>query len=118
MGCLAWFLASVAACGGVVESDAGSAGSGGSSAGPQFACPICGNAKLSCVVNGNTDTLVRAATSKTGCAFDFDSSAFSIDCDSQTFCVGGIGCAKYSVSGRAISVNSTFGRVSCAPSKG
>src|SRR5450432_3602741 len=81
LGILGLSLAS--ACGGVVESDG--TGSGGAGPAAQYACPICSNAKLSCVVNGSTDSLVRAATSKTGCAFDFDSSSFSVDCDTQTF---------------------------------
>src|SRR5450432_2096335 len=105
----------MAACGGTVETDAGASAAGSASAPPQYACPICSNAKLSCVVNGNTDSLVRAVSSKTGCAFDFDSSSFSIDCASQTFCIEGIGCSQYTVSDSAFSVSSSFGRVDCSP---
>ena len=83
----------------------------------QYACPICSNAKLGCVVNGSTDTLLRVTNSKTGCAFDFNSSSFTVDCSTQNFCIEGIGCSKYTASGSTFSVNSAFGRVNCAPTK-
>ncbi|HEX3774778.1 MAG TPA: hypothetical protein VHV51_09965 [Polyangiaceae bacterium] len=116
LGFCALFFGSVGACGGVVESDGTSTG-GASSSTMTYACPICSNAKLSCTVNGNADSLVRAATSKTGCAFDFGSNSFSVDCDSQMFCIEGFGCSKYTASGNSISVNSSLGRVNCSPAK-
>jgi hypothetical protein len=117
LGVLVLTGACATACGGTVEGEGDSSGGSGSGATQTYACPVCSNAKLSCTVNGSMDTLVRAATSKTGCAFDFDTSAFSIDCDTQTFCIEGIGCAKYAATGNTFTVNSTFGRVSCVPSK-
>ncbi len=109
---LLWLLQS--ACGGVVEtSDTGSGGS----ATQAYACPICANAKLSCVVNGNTDTLSRSASSKTGCAFDFGSSTFSVACDTQTFCIEGFGCSSYTAAGSGFSVKTQLGPVQCSPAK-
>jgi hypothetical protein len=116
-GILALWLVGAGACGGVVESDSGASAAGSAGTSPQYACPACSNAKLSCVVNGSTDSLQRTATSKLGCVFDFGSSSFSIDCGSQTFCIEGIGCSMYSASGSGFSVNSSFGRVSCSASK-
>ena len=112
LGGLLWLLQS--ACGGVVETSDTS--SGGAPA-QTYACPICANAKLSCVVNKNTDTLTRAASSKTGCAFDFGSSAFSVDCDTQTFCIEGFGCSSYTASGSSFSVKTELGPVQCSPAK-
>ena len=102
------------ACGGVVETS--DTGSGGAST-QAYACPICSNAKLSCSVNENMDTLTRAASSKTGCAFDFGSSAFSVDCDTQTFCIEGFGCSSYQTSGSGFTVKTELGPVQCSPGK-
>ena len=83
----------------------------------QYACPVCSNAKLSCVVNGSTDTLLRTTNSKTGCTFDFNSGGFSVDCSTQTFCFEGLGCSKYTASGSTFSVGTTLGPINCAPAK-
>ncbi|HEY4104500.1 MAG TPA: hypothetical protein VGM44_11440 [Polyangiaceae bacterium] len=117
MGLCALLLNLSGACGGVVESDGPSTGGAGTGNMQTYACPICSNAKLTCIDNSNTDSLVRSATSKTGCAFDFGSSSFSVDCDTQTFCIEGFGCSKYTASGNSISVNSSIGRVNCSPAK-
>jgi hypothetical protein len=117
LGWLGLSLAGAGACGGVVETDSGGSSAGSSGASTQFACPVCSNAKLSCVVNGSMDTLVRDATSKTGCAFAFSESSFSVDCDSQTFCIEGLGCSNYTASGSAFTVRSSFGDVKCAPAQ-
>jgi len=93
------------------------ASSSGGGATQTYACPICANAKLSCVVSGNTDTLTRAATSKTGCAFDFGSNKFSVDCDTQTFCIEGFGCSGYTTNGGGFTVATSLGGVMCGPTK-
>ncbi len=106
------------ACGGVVQTgDAGGNGGAGAGANQTYACSICANAKLSCVVSGNMDTLTRAATSSTGCAFDFGDNQFSVDCDSQTFCIEGFGCSTYAASGSGFSVKTSLGGVQCSPAK-
>ncbi len=118
MGYWGLSLALGSACGGSVASDAGStAGAGGTSSGQAPACPICSSAKLTCVVNGGDEALTRTSLSKTGCAFELDSSTFSVDCPSQAFCFEGNDCLKYSTAGSTITVSTTFGPFSCSPAK-
>jgi len=63
------------------------------------------------------DSLTRAATSATGCAFDFGSNQFSVDCDTQKFCIEGFGCSSYVASGNGFSVATSLGGVMCSPAK-
>jgi hypothetical protein len=116
LGGLGLCFAALGACGGSVETDAGSASAGASSS-VQPTCPICTSAKLACVVNGGTESLTRTAVSKTSCTFGLDSSSFSIRCTDQTFCFEGNDCLKYTTSDSTINVSTSFGAFSCSPSK-
>jgi hypothetical protein len=117
LGGLGLSVAALGACGGSVETDAGSEAASGASSSVQPACPICSSAKLACVVNGGSESLTRTALSKTSCTFGLDSSSFSIRCTDQTFCFEGNDCLKYTTSGSTINVSTSFGPFSCSPSK-
>lgn len=118
LGWLGLSLALASACGGSVAGDpGGTAAAGGASSSQTPACPICGSAKLTCVVNGGDEALTRTSLSKTGCEFGLDSSSFSIECQSQMFCFEGNDCLKYTTSGSTIDVSTTFGPFSCSPAK-
>jgi hypothetical protein len=118
LGALGLSVAALGACGGSVETDAGSAAaSAGASSSEQAACPICNSAKLACLANGSSESLTRTAVSKTSCTFGLDSSSFSIRCNDQTFCFEGNDCLKYTTSGSTIKVSTSFGPFSCSPSK-